>query len=182
MLRKILASIVSAIWTALSFVGRVATSPLRFLGGLAGGGAAGVPPMPEADDEIDAAPTPPQIDDTEVYARIAAAVMRWCTESVIADRQLPLSSPPAMPRSCSHWLRGLTRDELIKIGMASKTAVASHVRGTELIPGVRAVQSLPQKDWPPAVTQAAWDRGPRSIVSADYCADAEPVGAAVAVR
>lgn len=178
MLRKFLASIVTAVRTALSFLGRAAIAPLRFLGGLAGGGDAGIAPAPVDDEDLESVQTPASPDNNALYERIAALVMRWCTESVIADRHLPM--PPAMPRSCAEWLCGLERDELIAIGMATKTAVAEHIRGDTLIPGVRAVSPLPKNKWPRATPLEAWDRVSPGLLSvADY-ADAEPAGVAIA--
>lgn len=182
MLRKILASIVTAVRTALSFLGRAATAPFRFLGGLAGDGAAGIPPAPVDDDDTESVYSPTPGNDTALYERIAALVMRWCTESVIADRQLPMPPAPTLPRSCAEWLCGLERDELIAIGMAAKTAVAEHIRGDTLIPGVRAVQPLPKNKWPRATPLEAWDRVSPGLLSvADYV-DAEPDGGAIAIR
>jgi hypothetical protein len=182
MLRKILASIVTAVRAAFSFLGRVAAAPLRFLGGMAGSGGGSIPPAPEDGEDLESVQTPAPPDDTALYERIAALVMRWCTESVIADRHLEMPPAPAMPRSCAEWLIGLERDELIALGMATKAAVAEHIRGTALIDGVRAVQPLPKNKWPQATPLEAWDRVSPGLLSvADY-ADAEPVGGAIAIR
>lgn len=182
MFRKILASIASAIRAAFSFLGRAAAAPLRFLGGLVGGGDGGILPAPPDDEDVESTQTPATSDDTALYERIAALVMRWSTESIIADRHLPMPPAPAMPRSCSEWLQGLSRDELIAIGMATKTAVAEHIRGGSLIAGVRAVQTLPRKEWPRALPLKAWDACSPGLISAADYADAEPAGAAIAVR
>ena len=180
MLRKILASIATAVRTALSFLGRTAAAPLRFLAGLAGGGDAGIPPAPVDDDEMESVHSPAPADDTAVYERIPALVMRWCTESVIADRHLEMPPTPAMPRSCAEWLCGLERNELIALGMATKTAVAEHIRGDALIAAARAVQPLPKMEWPRALPLGAWDVCSPGLISAADYADAEPAGAAIA--
>lgn len=180
MFRKILTSIASAIRTALSFLGRAATAPFRFLGGLAGGGDAGIPPAPPDDEDMESTQMLAPTDDTALYERIAALIMRWCTESIIADRHLDMPPAPAMPRSCAEWLCGLERNELIALGMATKTAVAEHIRGDALIAGVRAVQPLPKMEWPRALPLGAWDVCSPGLISAADYADAEPAGAAIA--
>jgi hypothetical protein len=171
MLGKILAAIGSAIRSALMFLGRVVTAPLRAFGG----GGQVIPPVAPVSDPEDDAPMLPSSIDVDEYKRIAQLVLRWCSECVIADRQVPM--PSALPRSTTEWLRGLERDEVIALAVSDRAAISLHFQESETITGVRPMQPLPAITWPPALPMANVSS---SLLSAVDYADASELAAGVA--
>lgn len=144
MLVRIFAAIVAGLRAIGRVLGRVATAPFRLIDGLIGGGDPAVPPVPAVSDEIDDAPSPAQ-DIKSVYEQVALQVMQWCVDSLVSNTSAPI--PPRMPRGIAEWLPGLSREECIELGSASRVVVSSHLRGYELIPSVRSVRPLDRAEW-----------------------------------
>jgi hypothetical protein len=144
MLKLIFSAIAVILRAVARMLGRVAAAPFRMLNRLFGG-SAGPIDMPEVAPPEPVEPTP--TDNTQLYADIANAIMRWCADSVIADR--PIDLPPRLPIAVREWLPGVTRDECWTIMNAEKTAVSAHIQRLFPIPGVRPVQRLTRlTKWP----------------------------------
>ncbi|MEH2512248.1 hypothetical protein V1291_003602 [Nitrobacteraceae bacterium AZCC 1564] len=136
MLRAIITAILSALKSIGRFAGRIVAAPFAALGAMAGGDVAAAPPLIELPPPIEAATN----DNSEVYKRIADAILRWACTSVIDDRPAPL--PPGLPLAVRAWLPGLSREECEAIVESEPNDVLAHFNGISPIIGVRSVQSL----------------------------------------
>ncbi|MCK1341009.1 hypothetical protein IVB38_34590 [Bradyrhizobium sp. 38] len=155
-MRAIISAIISALKSAFGVAAAVLVAPFRYLASMTGGGQA-APPEMRMPEPIESAPA--RVDMTKMYDEIAAAIMSWSVDSIIADG--PVAAPPKAPREVREWLQGLTRDECAVLMESDKMSISSHLIGLFSIPGVRKVQPL---------TVTAWPAEPVSFGSAGFAA------------
>jgi hypothetical protein len=160
MIMGILRAIGRAIVAAFKTIGRVATWPLRAIGGLVGGGNPwGMAEVPEVADEANPAAEPSATgpDMEKFWEDLARRVQDHCADCVIEGRLA--GPPPSFPRDVRDWLRGIDRDECERVLNAEKTAVCAHLRGIFKLPDVRKLQPLPAVVWPPEPAPYEADEG-----------------------
>jgi len=156
MLKAIFSVIGSALSGAFSFLRRAAAWPFRLFGGAFGGVMP--PPAP-----VEASPNVLELraqiasneELAEGAARIARVIAQWVMGSVIADEPVPAPQPPRVSRAVADWLPGLSRDECLNLTSVNPLQIADHIRGRELLDGVRPVQKLAPERWSPALPELA---------------------------
>jgi hypothetical protein len=165
MLKSIVAAVVSALKSIGRIAGIVSMAPLHMIDRLLGGESGYVvPPAPELAPLQDDTTDP--VDNSEMYAQLANAVMAWAANSLVDDQ--PAALPPRLPLAVREWLPGLTRDECSAFINTDERAVSAHLRGLVELPCVRTVGRLtPFREWPPEEKERvpSFDTGSHSFVS-----------------
>ncbi|MGJ4932258.1 hypothetical protein ACQR1I_35510 [Bradyrhizobium sp. HKCCYLS2038] len=146
-----LKAIFSALSRLLTAFRTIVAAPFQALGGLLG--RAGPAPLGDSPEVAELKHHVRQVDRTGEIAEAAEAMARivsmWAMDSVVADAPAPAPRPPQVSRAVADWLPGLSRDEVVLLVGAEKSAISSHIAGKTRIAGVRPVQRLTPAVWPP---------------------------------
>ncbi|MBN9602083.1 MAG: hypothetical protein J0G33_04050 [Afipia felis] len=159
MLRRIFSAIVAGLGSIGRLAGAFVSAPFRAIDAMFGGGS-DIPPASATSPESSDVRDPQRVEDlTKVYTSIAISIIEWCMASLVSNAPAPI--PPKMPRGVSGWLPGLTQEECIVLASADITEVSSHIRGHDLMAGVRSVRPLDRIEWSPG-PPLIYDDGPGS--------------------
>jgi hypothetical protein len=163
MLKAIFSSIVSALRSVASVMGRVAMAPIRFIDRLLVGGDGGSPPEIQEVRRYDDTESIDSADRQAMYIELANRIMAWAADSIVDDAPAPL--PAKLPIALREWLPGVTRDECCVLLNADEKAVSAHIQRLFALRGLRPVQHLtPLREWP-AEPSLPFDEGSLSFVS-----------------